>query len=404
MIFTIVNQPTRNKGDYAAFKSLVNLIKVEYPNATINCLFTTKDHDPLFNNVSEVNSIDSDLFSLWRISKICLQFPFLFKIIALLPKYNKYADVIKNSDVVVLAPGGLEIGLYQEWSVLWSLAFAHSHNVKYAIYSRSIGKFVNQTAKDREFIKYAVKYLSHSQFNGLREEKSQEFANMLGLHYYPAIDVVYSNTPNNVLKSDLIQGIKKNFVIFVPSKFSNWHPDFNDKSQEVLDNIYKKIISQIVQSGKKVVMLPHAYGRGDIDDCHYFESLMVSESKDSCIIVNDQVDTDEYQAIIKAADFAISTRLHQAIFAINNHTPVICLSYEHKMEAMMKMLDLGEFSMNLSSITDNQEKLQNLINQFIQSPTESEGKFVTAQKKAFSIATSSFKNFINCIKNGSYLK
>ncbi len=399
MKFVILNQPTKNKGDYAAFKAIVNLIKTKYPSATIECLFTSKEHDPLFDNVDNVNCIDFGLFDRWRITKVCLQKPILFKFLQYLPGYKNYSSHIRNADVAILAPGGLEIGAYQDWSVLWSLAIARSFEVKYAIYSRSIGKFVNNSELDRFFINQSIKCLQSSKFNGLREKKSQELAGMLGLNYFPAIDVVYSNTPNNVLDSKLIGGRDSNYAVFVPSRFNNWHPDFDDQSQTNLDELYKKIISKIVENGQDVVMLPHTYGRGDnADDSFYFESLIDSQYKNNCIIVDDRLDTDEYQAIIREADFAISARLHQVIFAINNHTPTICLSYEHKMAGMMEMLGLSDFSRDLNSAINSHEALLPLLEEFLQGTSQYKTRFINAKAQAAKQAKESFENFVDCIE------
>ncbi|XQW85355.1 polysaccharide pyruvyl transferase family protein [Thalassotalea piscium] len=400
MKFVILNQPTKNKGDLAAFKALVSLISKKYPSAIIECIFTTKDHDLLFDRVENVNCIDFDLPNLWRLTKTCLKYPFLFKLLQFLPGYSGYTKHIKSADIAVLAPGGLEIGAYQDWRVLWSLALADAFGVKYAIYSRSIGKFVNETKDDQLFIKFAIKYLKGSKFNGLRERKSQELASMLGLNYFPAIDVVYSYIPEKDFNSELIKGVVDDYVVFVPSKFDNWHPDFNDESQALLDKLYRSIISMVINKGKTVVMLPHTYGRGvNRDDRYYFETLIEDRFKSNCIIVDDQLDTDDYQAILKRADFSISARLHQVIFSINNHTPVLCLSYEHKMQAMMEMLGLSKYSLSLQSLIKENEKLLLLLEEFLSAPEINKDKFINAQKQAGIIAIESFNNFVESVES-----
>jgi colanic acid/amylovoran biosynthesis protein len=397
--FIILNQPTKNKGDFAAFKALINLIITKYPQASIECLFTGKDYDPLFDKVKNVTCRSVNLFGLWRITKICLKFPVLFKLLKFLPTYKEYSNRISNSDVAILAPGGLEIGAYQEWSVLWDLAMVNSLSVPFAIYSRSIGKFINKSDSDRLFIKYAIDYLQKSKFNGLREKKSQEFAGMLGIHHFPAIDVVYSYTPENPLDVKLTQGREDNYVVFVPSKFSNWHPDFTDELQEKMDRLYKLIISKVIAGGFDVVMLPHTYGRGNgNDDKDYFKTLIEDKYRANCIIVDDTADTDDYQAIIKSAKFSVSARLHQVIFAINNHTPALCLSYEHKMSAMMEMLGLDDYSIDLKSVVLEHEKILPLLDEYINNASNHRNKFINAQNEAYKIAQGSFDNFIESIE------
>jgi colanic acid/amylovoran biosynthesis protein len=398
--FIILNQPAKNKGDFAAFKALVHLIITKYPDASIECLFKGDDYDSLFDNVKNVNCYSLNISGVWRITKLCLKFPLLLKLLKYLPVYKDYAKRISDSDVAILAPGGLEIGAYQEWSVLWDLAMVDSLNIPFAIYSRSIGKFINKSDSDRLFIKYAIDYLQKSKFNGLREKKSQELASMLGIHHFPAIDVVYSYTPENPLNSQLIGGREDNYVIFVPSKFNNWHPDFTDELQEKMDLLYKLIISKVIEGGFDVVMLPHTYGRGGgNDDKGYFETLIEEKYKDNCIIVDDTTDTDDYQSIIRSANFSISARLHQVIFAINNHTPSLCLSYEHKMSAMMDMLGLNEYSIDLKSVVLEHEKILPLLDDYIKNSANQKPKFIEAKNKAYKIAKDSFNNFVECIES-----
>jgi len=400
MKFIILNQPTKNKGDFAAFKAIINLIITKYPDASIECLFTGESYDPLFNKVKNVTCHSINLPKLWRITKICLKYPLLLKLLKYLPKYSEYAKKISNSDLAILAPGGLEIGAYQEWSVLWDLAMVDSLKVPYAIYSRSIGKFINKSDTDRLFIKYAIDYLQRSIFNGLREKKSQELASMLGIHHFSAIDVVYSNTPETPLNIKLTGGRKDNYVIFVPSKFSNWHPDFTDDLQEKMDRLYKLIISKIIAGGFDVVMLPHTYGRGNgNDDKDYFKTLIEDQFKDNCIIVDDTADTDDYQSIIRSAEFSISARLHQVIFSINNHTPALCLSYEHKMSAMMEMLGLDDYSIDLKSVVLEHEKILPLLDEYINNSSNHKGKFINAKNEAYKIAQDSFNNFVSNVEN-----
>jgi hypothetical protein len=45
--FIILNQPAKNKGDFAAFKAIINLINTKYPER----MFTSKDYDLPFDKM-----------------------------------------------------------------------------------------------------------------------------------------------------------------------------------------------------------------------------------------------------------------------------------------------------------------------------------------------------------------
>ena len=57
------------------------------------------------------------------------------------------------------------------------------------------------------------------------------------------------------------------------------------------------------------------------------------------IVCEENLKSDIQQEIIKNADFLIGARYHSIVFALNNNTPFVALSYEHKITGLLQTLD-----------------------------------------------------------------
>lgn len=395
----IVGQPMYNIGDLAAFKSVNKLFqsvddfKIEYS------IFENRNWDQQFLKNKQVSFLNDIPITNKYEKMFTILFPnFVYIISFFYPKIkNRYRSLLK-SDFVLFAPGGLEFGLYKEWDYLWMLSILVAFKRNFGIYSRSIGDFKQTTLLDYIFKKKVVKYLKKSTFNGLRDKKSQIEALNLGVPFFASIDVVFSHLPDysNFYSDKLVKLYGNNYIVFTPSDF-DWHPKFSTYPSNIFLNLYLDIINFIIkQTDSLIVMLPHIYK--DNSDLIYFNSL-----KEKClipervIIYNDNPDSDVYQFIISKSKCAILSRLHQTIFAINNCTPFLSISYEHKMEDMMKIIELEDFTIRLKDILENKVNIFDRIDFLLEKLVDFK-RLTDSQKKANKIAIDSFEKFRVLIK------
>ena len=88
-----------------------------------------------------------------------------------------------------------------------------------------------------------------------------------------------------------------------------------------------------------------------MEDEDYFNRLKAENEK--VIVIPTYYDSDIQQAIIKRAQFVVGARYHTIVFSINNETPFVCLSYEHKMKNMLEILSLDSYSIDISYAFEN---------------------------------------------------
>lgn len=394
----IIGQPMFNIGDLAAYKSLNILLLGECGTKIEYSILSNRDWDPEFQKSKEVN-LFNDITVVNKYEKmLAILSPKSIKLISyLFPNFKRKYNTLINSDFVLFAPGGLELGLYKEWDYLWMMSILVAFKKDFGLYSRSIGDFNNKTFLDTIFKNKVVKYLKESKFNGLRDQRSQKEAKSLGVPFYPSIDVVFSNKPDysKFNADEIVSEYGNNYLVFTPSAFE-WHPRFSSYPSNTFIELYLEIMNTVLdKTDYNIVMLPHIYK--DNMDANYFNSL-----KNECFnpnrvfVLESNTDSDLYQFIISKSKFAIVSRLHQTIFSINNHTPFLCISYEHKMEDMMKILGLEDYTVKLKDIMENKVEISAIIHRALFNPI-AKTRLVEAQEKANQIALSSFEKLSQII-------
>lgn len=387
-----------NIGDLAACKSLTRLLQSKFDNPIEYSIFENRIIDNEFSKIAGIDFKRNIPLSNKYLKIITIVSPKFIRILSyLFPKIKDKYRTLLDSDFVLFAPGGLELGLYKEWDYLWIMSILVAFKKDFGIYSRSIGDFQFRTFPDLTFKRQAIKYLKLSKFNGLRDQRSQIEAESLGISFYPSIDVVFSNVPDySHFNNDwLLKEFGNNYMVFTPSQFE-WHPKFSEYPSQAFIDMYLQIIDTILEkTDLNIVMLPHIYK--DNSDARYFSSLKtICSEPNRVFVLTNYYDSDLYQFIISKAKCAILSRLHQTIFSINNHTPFVCISYEHKMEDMMKIVELDDYSIKLQDLLNNKVKLSVLTDKALFRTVE-KLRLVEAQKKAQTIALNSFYEFLNKI-------
>ena len=101
--------------------------------------------------------------------------------------------------------------------------------------------------------------------------------------------------------------------------------------------------------GHTLVLLPQTY-RSLINDYGYFRRLAERAAGKPVLVIDEDQSSDVQQKIIAGARMVIGERYHSVVFAINNRTPFVSLSYEHKMTGLLEKLGLTERSVDVQGI------------------------------------------------------
>ena len=397
---TIVNQSLCNRGDQAAHKALINLFK-EYCDCEIEVLFidSAQTVKPFAKNMNGIQYtvFNYPLGSKNSVFRYTMHLPCIFlRLMKMIPEVRKYNKIIKKSDYVLCAPGGICMGGYKNWRHIWNLANAISLKKRTGIYGRSIGPFYDKTFSDRVFTKRSIDILKKVDYLSLRDGRSQKIAKELGVAYVSTLDVAFAYKPSCDIPRELSRLENRKYAVFVPNHLNTWHPDFKTFSQEDFDVLYKSIMKNILSRGYDVVMLPQLFGRRKTD-LLYFQKLSKGFDTEKVIVVSDSYDSDIQQKIIRHSSFLVGARYHSIIFAINNNIPFLCLSYEHKMVDTLRLLDLKAYSLAIKDLLEQGngiEKVSGLLDSILNKKASVTSEIKEASSNAEGIVRRSFENFM----------
>ncbi|MDZ8117324.1 polysaccharide pyruvyl transferase family protein [Pontiella agarivorans] len=360
----IINQPINNRGDQAAHKSFVELLRQRGHRITVLFFGHAKYYAHFYQGVEGVEYLCiPSRFGQLRIQKKIEKKTALNAVFNLVsPMMRQGARILHDADFVVCAPGGVCMGAYQSWRHVNLMLLALRVNPFVSIWGRSIGPFPAQTKCQKRFAKISLSILRRVDFISLRDKKSQGISTELDVSFTPTIDTAFATVPEVGLPVELKYLKDKQYWVFVPNKLYAWHPDFKDIEPERMDQLYISIMDYIDRLGMKIVMLPQLFHCGDKGDVHYFYQLAERVSLKNEIEVIDEVyDSDVQQAIIRNADGLVGARYHSIVFAINNLTPFVCLSYEHKMHETLGLLNLKGSSVELREALNSEESMRSIF-------------------------------------------
>lgn len=400
---TIINQPLGNRGDQAAHKALIKLFQ-EHRNIETTVLFIGSVQTlKLFGKDScGVKYITIPPFKKKRkVVRLVMYLPSMFlKLMELIPEIRRYNNIIKESDYVLCAPGGICMGGYKNWQHIWELANALALKKRTGIYGRSIGPFYDKTFSDRIFTRRSIDILRKVDYLSLRDNRSQEIAKDLGVAYIPTIDIAFAYKPDCNVPAELSFLKERKYAVFIPNQLNIWHPDFRKFRQESFDVLYKSVIRNILLRGLDVVMLPQLFVGRKIDR-PYFQQLSEGFNPDKVIVLSDTYDSDIQQKIISYSGLVVGARYHSIIFAINNNRPFLCLSYEHKMPYTLELIGLEDYSLPLKDLLAQSvgtEKVNELLESILNNEVFILSKIKEASLKAKHMAKQSFADFVSTLK------
>ena len=404
MKILILNQPTSNRGDEAAHRSLVRGLNRLFPEAKVTVFFTQVIQD----NVNQM-MVDSsqnkyvNVCSSIRGSSFAERWGLrlgLRTLASLHPAHRLLVKYIRDADVVVCAPGGICMGLFQSWGHIYNLDLALLCHKKVAYYSRSFGPFPIETQWNRIFKKISYHLLNRFDFISIRDAKTMQLADKIGLSYIPSIDTAFLDTPRVELPDDLKKIIgNKEYVVFVPNTL-RWHPAFKNCPESYLEDFYLHIMNLLLKKYQNadILMLPQLFNVGKKGDMEYFLRLKKLASNNRIKVISDQYSSDIQQTIISNAKLMIGARYHSVVFAINNEVPFVALSYEHKVSGLLQILGLQEYIFDIEHLGENQPDISSAINE-IEEIMQRTKVNKLAKKKAQDIAKECMNQFVGRYRN-----
>lgn len=410
MKILILNQPTKNRGDEAAHRSLLRSLSHKFPDVNFEVAIFGEIKNSVeqltvqANNVTYISiKVRGWLMKRYRFSLV--KYAYLLNIawiLLLFPAYRKMLRYIRNSDLIINAPGGICMGLFRNWHHLLWLKKSKDYNKKIAYYSRSFGPFPVSNKEQLLFKTYSIEMLRYFSFLSIRDSKTIDLAEEIKVPYVSSIDTAFLDVPSVKIPVEILAQIGVgDYLIFVPNKLV-WHRAYFDASLDRINDFYLKVLDVLHKKYPlvKIVMLPQLFNDENNSDYLYFENLRKCSSViNSISVIPDIYSSDIQQMVISNAQIVVGARYHSIVFAINNQVPFISFSYEHKMVGLLSILNLLDREIDITKLGSsdfNDEVAIMALNRIL----EQDYKVVSeTRKKANGIACNSFellcKNFIN---------
>lgn len=413
MKILMINQPLNNRGDESAHRALVNTILREIPEAFITVLFKEK------KNTNQDDSIRQFTVDSPRVKYVVVR-PFISKGMSFIEKKGQQLNLhmlwrlhpgtrqfmshFKNTDIVMCAPGGMCMGGFQRWGHVFQLQCAKYYNKPLVYYGRSFGPFPVLTKENLKFKNLSIEMLNYISFLSIRDKKTEKIAKQLNItNYISVVDSAFLETPSVELPIEIKKYISKTkYITFVPNLLI-WHPEYKGliAKDDVID-FYLNVLYILQEKfpTHAILMLPQTFDCDTYDgnDINLFKEIKNRKKDDRIIVINDSYSSNIQQTIVANADLMIGARYHSIVFAINNNTPVIALSYEHKIEGLLEALDkqdcLIDIQEDFKSIT-GRNRILGKIRDMLQNIHYD----MRAQNAAHEIAMNGFNKFKEYIYN-----
>ena len=395
MKILIINQHSQNHGDEAAGRALVRkLLSAGYSDITVSYNTQCCDDAVFFIHEAGVKQFKKNFYprGIGHVLRLSLKRPnFLTRFLVFL--YGRIREdrrLIRNADVIINAPGGINMGAYCDNLYLWRLKTALELKKHVIMYSSSIGPF----DMEEYFVNISRDILRRVDFLSLRDAQSCRYAEEMGRKAVPSIDTAFLMRPAVELPPEL--QLPPSYVVVVPHQLYAWHPKFRNMDRKALDHFYKKLLEKFAGQGVHLVLLPQIFANPQVNDEKYFESLAAEIP--NCQVIPTRYNSDIQQKIIQGADFLIGARYHSTVFAVNNEVPFYSLSYEHKMVNMLETLGLKNCCMPITEAMAAPDKAIHVIFEMYRKRSEQQAAICQASVLARAMAEETFEKMNQHLK------
>lgn len=404
MNIIILNQPYRNRGDESAHKGLVRSLCNNISDVSINVV-------DIYGTQKDIDSFDVKLpnvrYTIVPGYRGHVRALFLSKFgvspSMILAKSNKLlSNAINESDLVLCAPGGINMGGFHSWYHIEVLMIAMYYKKPIAYYGRSIGPFDVKTKDDVVFNKWSLSLLHYFGYISLRDSISLSYARAWSINnVIPITDAAFLEVPRVTVPKEIMSKISAvKYVVFVPNELT-WHYKFKSVSPTYIEKFYHQILDLILEDPDVVVVMLPQTVNSSICDHDYFKRLIESyKGNRTRVLIFDEIySSDVQQTIISKSLYVIGARYHSIVFAINNNRPFVSLSYEHKMKGLLEtcgavdyMVDITHNFKSVKDVEDSIEQVREKI-QLVKNGIAND----YFQKKAKDVAQAGYKKLLDFI-------
>jgi polysaccharide pyruvyl transferase CsaB len=249
-------------------------------------------------------------------------------------EFKQVYKAMKSSKLFISGGGSLLQDITSTRSLLYYLAtikLARLFNKPVMVYANGIGPIEKKLNR----------FLTRRILNGvnlitLRDKDSEEFIKNLGVknkNIMVTADPVFTLEPASKSKIQEIfekENIPKDKK-FIGISIRKW------KNTENLVNIMAEAISYMIDKyGVNIILIPMHYPE-DLDISLEINSMV---NKEGSYVIKERYGVEEIMGIIKELEIIVAMRLHSLIYAATQEIPMVGLSYDPKVDGILRSLKM----------------------------------------------------------------
>lgn len=269
---------------------------------------------------------------------------------------RKNSSIVRALDMLIIGGGGILMDFYnREAQLFGSYGYmAKRGKVPYIVYGCGAGPITSTMGKF--FIRKLVNY---SESASVRDPESKDLLRKIGVRK----EVQIVGDPSFALPSQVKEKsqdrIRNIGITVVPYYNLAYWPEANDIKydsyvQGMADNLDALLEVKDVQLNLFSTKYPH-----DVDVTVDVYNRMKNQAQ---VTVNkDNLSPEEIIRISAEQDLLIGTRLHSVYLAVNAETPVMAISYHHKVADFMDMMNMGERTIQIEDLITRNDAIVNIV-------------------------------------------
>ena len=355
----------QNTGAASMTLITVDALRKKYPDCRIVMFATSKDLKMNIENYSfeivhmseralihaRKNSIIDFKYLAEGIVRIILNKGNLFK------EYNLLKDLLSSCNGVFDINGYAISSQFRNQrtiSILDSLSLFSKYGIPYYFLPQSFGPFDFKENK-----MYMMKRLNedlpkaHTIFT--REHEGYKILTDLigGMNIVESNDMVLQSSEldlNNIYKvAPSIKNIAiptKENVAIIPNM-----RNFDHGNKEGIVSLYKRVIEYLCKEGKNVYLISHS--AEDMEVCKLIKEQLLSF--DNVRIVNERIDSFNFDLLIRQFDFAIASRFHSIVHSYKAGVPCIALGWATKYKELLNTMGQSKYLFDVRKLDQEDE-------------------------------------------------
>ncbi|TLX77093.1 hypothetical protein E9993_05260 [Labilibacter sediminis] len=333
-----------NKGAQSMLFCLVDNVKTQYPNAEIVMidLFPTQKNKDKENYTFKI--VNMHIRTLLRMA-----FPVLKLLVKPKPISNPEKEIahhFKTADII-LDISGYGVSSHNQ-SPLWTYAslypvkLAKKNNIPFIFLPQTLGPFEFKGWKKVIIWPLIKKYLKYPKTIFIREPECRKHTDKIRTQgVLDSFDLVLQSDKislenlykNTSMLADQNFDVENNSIIIIPNKQLT---KLKPKDQVV--EIFSNIISSLLQSNHKVVIMRHS-----ADDKELCNTIYRDVNDNRLKMINEDLTPYQIQKILEPAQIVIAARYHGLIHALKLKKPCFVIGWAHKYQHVMNSFSLNDY-------------------------------------------------------------